>query len=107
MKCRRFVIDIEALQATNQDTSSILFSAMKMQLSNSVFVNSDSEILAQTKLETFVCAVRACGCEDVSSEQVECMLANLIHQGLVKGYIAHKQQVRTRNQGRHHEFLCN
>lgn len=25
--------------------------------------------------------------------QVECMLANLIHQGLVKGYIAHKQQV--------------
>mmetsp|Transcript_36003 Transcript_36003/g.88595 ORF Transcript_36003/g.88595 Transcript_36003/m.88595 type:complete len:404 (+) Transcript_36003:126-1337(+) len=46
----------------------------------------------QTKLETFVCAVRACGCEDVSAEQVECMLANLIHQGLVKGYIAHKQQ---------------
>jgi hypothetical protein len=34
----------------------------------------------------FVCVIFAGG-------QVECMLANLIHQGLVKGYIAHKQQV--------------
>ena len=47
---------------------------------------------SQIKLEVLVCAVRAAG-GDADDQQVECMLANLIHQGLVKGYIAHKQQV--------------
>lgn len=47
---------------------------------------------SQIKLEVLVCAVRAAG-GDADHQQVECMLANLIHQGLVKGYIAHKQQV--------------
>mmetsp|Transcript_8543 Transcript_8543/g.20175 ORF Transcript_8543/g.20175 Transcript_8543/m.20175 type:complete len:405 (+) Transcript_8543:142-1356(+) len=47
---------------------------------------------SQMKLSIFVAAVRACGAE-ADPEQVEGMLANLIHQGLVKGYIAHKQQV--------------
>eukprot|EP00290_Baffinella_frigidus_P012367 CAMPEP_0180162356 /NCGR_PEP_ID=MMETSP0986-20121125/29173_1 /TAXON_ID=697907 /ORGANISM="non described non described, Strain CCMP2293" /LENGTH=404 /DNA_ID=CAMNT_0022112821 /DNA_START=62 /DNA_END=1276 /DNA_ORIENTATION=- len=46
---------------------------------------------SQVKLEVLVAAVRAVGGE-ADPEQVECMLANLIHQGLVKGYIAHKQQ---------------
>ena len=44
----------------------------------------------QIKLDVLVCAVRAAGGE-ADHQQVECMLANLIHQGLVKGYIAHKQ----------------
>mmetsp|Transcript_34614 Transcript_34614/g.81117 ORF Transcript_34614/g.81117 Transcript_34614/m.81117 type:complete len:407 (+) Transcript_34614:15-1235(+) len=47
---------------------------------------------SQVKLDVFVAAVRACGCKDVEPEQVECMLANLIFSGMVKGYIAHKQK---------------
>ncbi|EKX47317.1 hypothetical protein GUITHDRAFT_137501 [Guillardia theta CCMP2712] len=46
----------------------------------------------QIKLDVLVCAVKAAGAE-ADPQQVECMLANLIHQGMVKGYIAHKQQV--------------
>ena len=30
---------------------------------------------------------------DVDQEEVECIVANLIHQQFIKGYIAHKQQV--------------
>jgi hypothetical protein len=30
---------------------------------------------------------------EVDQEEVECIVANLIHQQFIKGYIAHKQQV--------------
>ena len=31
--------------------------------------------------------------EDVDMDEVECILANLIHQRYIKGYIAHPQKI--------------
>ena len=45
----------------------------------------------QLPIDDLLKAVHATGAHNCDSDQLECMLANLIHQGLIKGYIAHKR----------------
>ena len=46
---------------------------------------------AQLKLHLFVRAFAWLGCE-IGTDEVECILANLIFKGLLKGYISHQKQ---------------
>lgn len=46
----------------------------------------------QLPLETLLAALRVNG-TDMSMDELECILANLIFQGNIKGYIAHRRCV--------------
>ncbi|XP_033637275.1 PCI domain-containing protein 2-like [Asterias rubens] len=46
----------------------------------------------QLSIEKFVSVLTFLDIEDVDSAEVECILANLIHQGYIKGYISHQHQ---------------
>ncbi|RTG83760.1 uncharacterized protein DC041_0000244 [Schistosoma bovis] len=42
-------------------------------------------------IEVFTAALRLMGVEDIDPDETECILANLIHEGKIKGYLAHQQ----------------
>ncbi|KER33348.1 hypothetical protein T265_00835 [Opisthorchis viverrini] len=43
-------------------------------------------------IEVFTAALRLMGVEDIDQDETECILANLIYEGKIKGYLAHQQQ---------------
>lgn len=43
-------------------------------------------------IEVFTSALKLMGVEDIDHDETECILANLIHEGKIKGYLAHQQQ---------------
>ncbi|XP_014675389.1 PREDICTED: PCI domain-containing protein 2-like [Priapulus caudatus] len=46
----------------------------------------------QLPIEAFVVALRWMGLEDVDSDEAQCLIANLIYEGKIKGYISHQHQ---------------
>ncbi|CAH3119191.1 unnamed protein product [Pocillopora meandrina] len=46
----------------------------------------------QLSLDAFVVALRAMQVEDIDVTEVECIVANLIYMGYIKGYISHQHQ---------------
>jgi hypothetical protein len=46
----------------------------------------------QIPLEAFLVVLRAQQVDDVDADEVACILANLIYQGKIKGYISHQHQ---------------
>lgn len=46
----------------------------------------------QVSLEAFLAALQFMEVEDVDSDEVACIVANLIYQGKIKGYISHQHQ---------------
>ena len=46
----------------------------------------------QIPIEAFVVALKAMKVEDIDSEETQCILANLIYEGKIKGYISHQHQ---------------
>ncbi|CAH8505620.1 unnamed protein product [Schistosoma intercalatum] len=42
-------------------------------------------------IEVFTAALHLMGVEDIDPDETECILANLIHEGKIKGYLAHQQ----------------
>lgn len=49
---------------------------------------SDIAVVVQLKLSKLLAAVRLHGL-DMDSDELECILANLIYKGFIKGYLAH------------------
>nr|CAH8838628.1 unnamed protein product [Trichobilharzia regenti] len=43
-------------------------------------------------IEVFTASLHLMGVEDIDPDETECILANLIHEGKIKGYLAHQQQ---------------
>ncbi|CAL8109193.1 unnamed protein product [Calicophoron daubneyi] len=43
-------------------------------------------------IDLFTAALRLMGIEDIDQDETECILANLIYEGKIKGYLAHQQQ---------------
>ncbi|VDP71186.1 unnamed protein product [Echinostoma caproni] len=43
-------------------------------------------------IEVFTASLRLMGVEDIDHDETECILANLIYEGKIKGYLAHQQQ---------------
>uniref|UniRef100_A0A8B9K8H3 PCI domain-containing protein 2 n=1 Tax=Astyanax mexicanus TaxID=7994 RepID=A0A8B9K8H3_ASTMX len=46
----------------------------------------------QLPLDAFLVALKMMQCEDVDIDEVQCILANLIYMGHIKGYISHQHQ---------------
>ncbi|KAF5403219.1 putative protein containing PCI domain [Paragonimus heterotremus] len=43
-------------------------------------------------IDVFTAALRLMGVDDIDQDETECILANLIYEGKIKGYLAHQQQ---------------
>ncbi|THD22734.1 Transcription associated recombination protein [Fasciola hepatica] len=43
-------------------------------------------------IDVFTAALRLMGMDDIDQDETECILANLIYEGKIKGYLAHQQQ---------------
>ncbi|XP_072034806.1 PCI domain-containing protein 2-like isoform X2 [Amphiura filiformis] len=46
----------------------------------------------QLPIDAFLTALKFMGVDDVDSDEVQCLLANQIYQGYIKGYISHQHQ---------------
>ena len=46
----------------------------------------------QMPIEAFVVALKLNQVEDIDSDETQCILANLIYEGKIKGYISHQHQ---------------
>lgn len=53
----------------------------------------DTSKAHQVSISTLVAGIRISGEEDISKDEVECILSNLIFEGFAKGYIAHGNAV--------------
>ena len=46
----------------------------------------------QIPIEAFLVALRMMKVEDVDADETQCIIANLIYEGKIKGYISHQHQ---------------
>ncbi|KAK0167818.1 hypothetical protein PV327_001677 [Microctonus hyperodae] len=46
----------------------------------------------QIPVENFLSALQMCGVEDIDMDETECLVANLIYEGKIKGYISHQHK---------------
>ncbi|KAJ7827668.1 hypothetical protein B0H14DRAFT_2270765, partial [Mycena olivaceomarginata] len=44
-------------------------------------------------LSMFHCALRISGIKDVELEEAECLVANMVYKGFMRGYISHEKQM--------------
>ncbi|KAF8182118.1 hypothetical protein K438DRAFT_1975660 [Mycena galopus ATCC 62051] len=53
----------------------------------------DSLKINNYALSMFHCALRILGIKDVELKETECLVANMIYKGFMRGYISHKKQM--------------
>ena len=46
----------------------------------------------QIPIDAFVAALRMMKVEDIDQDETQCIIANLIYEGKIKGYISHQHQ---------------
>ena len=46
----------------------------------------------QIPIEAFLVALRMMKVEDIDADETQCIIANLIYEGKIKGYISHQHQ---------------
>ena len=46
----------------------------------------------QIPIEAFLVALRMMKVEDIDADETQCIIANLIYEGRIKGYISHQHQ---------------
>jgi hypothetical protein len=54
---------------------------------------------SRISIQQFQTALRVAGSPDVDGDEVECLLANLIDKGMMKGYISHEKQMVVLSKG--------
>jgi len=74
------------------DSLCILSSSLFSHIYHSTNPSDSTSAPNQLPLDTLLAALRVNG-TDMSVDELECILANLIFQGNMKGYIAHKRCV--------------
>ena len=46
----------------------------------------------QVPIDAFTIALKMMDVEDITKDETECIIANLIYEGRIKGYISHQHQ---------------
>lgn len=77
-----------------QNSIFLVLEKLKNVIYRNLFKRVAQAVAPETKLclSWFQDALRLQGSEDIELDEIECVLANLIHSGMIKGYISHQHR---------------